>query len=113
MVIAEALTLITAAMFGSAVAILFRSIGASWIVLRYPSRDLHLVGRAKSNCVTLLRDAAKVGTPSSAGRSSQLTAAPVRPRVRWAVARIGERELSGAGSASDPGHRSTEEVRAP
>jgi hypothetical protein len=51
--------------------------------------------------VTLLRDAGKVGTPSSAGRSSQLAAVPWRPRVRWAVARIGERELSGAGSASE------------
>jgi hypothetical protein len=51
--------------------------------------------------MTLLRDAAKTGTPSSAGRSSQLTAVPWRPRVRWAVARIGERELSGAGSASE------------
>ena len=44
---------------------------------------------------------AKVGTPSIADRSSQLTAAPWRPRVRWAVARIGECELSGAGSASE------------
>jgi hypothetical protein len=41
------------------------------------------------------------GTPSSAGRSPQLTGVPWRPRVRWAVARIGERELSGAGSASE------------
>ena len=49
----------------------------------------------------LWRDAAKVGTPSSAGRSSWLTTVPVRPKVRWVVARIGERELSGAGSASE------------
>jgi hypothetical protein len=48
-----------------------------------------------------VRDAAKVGTPSSAGRSPQLTAVPWRPRVRWTVARIGERELSRAGSASE------------
>jgi len=51
--------------------------------------------------VTLLRDAAKVGTPNSAGRSSQLTTVPWRPRVRWTVARVGERELSSAGSVSE------------
>jgi hypothetical protein len=55
--------------------------------------------------VTLLRDAVKVGTPTSAGRSSQLTADPVRPRVRWTVAQIGECELSGAGSASEQAAR--------
>jgi len=44
----------------------------------------------------LWRDVAKVGTPSSAGPSSQFTAVPWRRRVGWAVARIGQRELSGA-----------------
>jgi hypothetical protein len=52
--------------------------------------------------VTLLRDAAKVWTPSSAGRSSQLTAAPVATEGALGFSsRIGERELSGAGSASE------------